>query len=155
MFVPAGTLDASDIVTVEQAVIDNYLPQQPADRTIVRTDEGESLRVRRGAPIHMSPGLVEGAAAQAVGHHRRAGRPLIWRAGSTAGRVRNVPADGTLIKAQRRRVHGSRAACRCPTRACVVCRSTLRRSPTPVAKDLVAPREVEPANGLWSDQVTY
>ncbi len=45
----------ADIVTVEQAVIDEYLPQQPADGTIVRTDEGERYVFAGGAPIHMSP----------------------------------------------------------------------------------------------------
>ena len=49
-----------------------YLPQQPADGTIVRTDEG-ALRLRRAPHPHVAR-LVE-ALRPAVGHHRRAGGP--------------------------------------------------------------------------------
>ena len=99
VFVPRGTLDASDIVTVEQAVIDEYLPQQPADGTIVRTDEGERYVFAGGAPIHMSPDWWK-ALRPKPSVTTVAQKALDLAGGlNNWSHVRNVPADGTLIKA--------------------------------------------------------
>ena len=99
VFVPRGTLDASDAVTVEQAVIDDYLPQLPADGTIVRTDEGERYMFAGGAPIHMSQDWWK--ALRPKPSVTTVAQEALDLAGGLNGwsHVRNVPADGTLIKA--------------------------------------------------------
>ena len=99
VFVPRGTLDASDAVTVEQAVIDDYLPQLPADGTIVRTDEGERYVFAGGAPIHMSQDWWK--ALRPKPSVTTVAQEALDLAGGLNGwsHVRNVPADGTLIKA--------------------------------------------------------
>ena len=130
---PADTLDASDIVTVEQAVIDEYLPQQPADGTIVRTDEGERY-VFAGAP----PSTCHGTGGRRCGP-KPSVTTVAQEAPDLAGglngwsHVRNVPADGTLIKAGAD-VYMVQGGVPVPTRVSAVCPSTRPRSPTPAGE---------------------
>ena len=106
VFVPRGTLDPEDVVTVDQAAIDDAgtggpldrLNRQPADGTIVRTDSGERYVFAGGAPIHVSdswwqelrpkPSVVA-VAQEALD---QAGGLRAW------SHVRNFPADDTLLK---------------------------------------------------------
>ncbi len=99
VFVPRGTLDTADVVTVGQSVIDDYLPQLPADGTIVRTDEGERYVFAGGAPIHMSQDWWK--ALRPKPSVTTVAQEALDLAGGLNGwsHVRNVPADGTLLKA--------------------------------------------------------
>ncbi len=99
VFVPPGTLDTADVVTVGQSVIDDYLPQLPADGTIVRTDEGERYVFAGGAPIHMSQDWWK--ALRPKPSVTTVAQEALDLAGGLNGwsHVRNVPADGTLLKA--------------------------------------------------------
>jgi hypothetical protein len=95
VFVPAG---AKEAIPVEQAAIDAVLNDKPADGTIVRTDNGEHYVFAGGAPIHVThawwkalrPKPTPVTVAQEA--LDQAGGLNEW------SHVRNVPADGTLLK---------------------------------------------------------
>jgi hypothetical protein len=107
VFVPRGTLDVKDSVTVDPVAIDqagtggplDHLNHKPADGTIVRTPGGERYVFAGGAPIHVSDSwfkalrprpTVTTVAQEALD---LAGGLRAW------SHVRDFPADGTLLKA--------------------------------------------------------
>ena len=85
-------------VRVEQAALEQILNDKPADGTIVKTDEGERYVFAGGAPIHVTqewwkalrPKPTPVTVAQEA--LDQAGGLNEW------SHVRNVPADGTLLK---------------------------------------------------------
>lgn len=95
VFVPDG---AKKSIRVEQAAVDAVLNDKPADGTIVKTDEDELYVFAGGAPIHVTDAWWKGlrpkptpvtVAQEALD---QAGGLNEW------SHVRNVPADGTLLK---------------------------------------------------------
>ena len=101
VFVPRGTLETRKAVTVEQAAVDEpdgYLNRQPADGTIVRTDEGERYVFAGGAPIHISDGWWKELRPKPS--VTTVAQEALDLAGGLNGwsHVRNYPADDTLVK---------------------------------------------------------
>lgn len=104
VYVPRGTLRVRDAVTVPQAVIDGAgelgpLNDQPADGTVVSTETGEHYVFAGGAPIHLTDPWRTSQRPRPTAITvpqlalDQAGGLLAW------SHVRNLPADGTLIKA--------------------------------------------------------
>lgn len=107
VIVPRGTLKAKpDVVTVEQAVVDNTigaLNRQPADGTIVRTEPGPAGRGEHyvfagGAPIHVSADWWK--ALRPKPSVITVAQETLDQAGGLGAwsHVRDIPADGTLLK---------------------------------------------------------
>lgn len=105
IYVPKGTLNEKpDAVVVEQDVVDEAgadggLNDQPADGTVVKTDQDEHYVFAGGAPIHMTDAYVKAlrprpsAISVAQAALDQAGGLNAW------SHVRNLPADFTLLKA--------------------------------------------------------
>jgi hypothetical protein len=106
VFVPRGALDPKDVVTVDQAAIDDAgtggpldrLNNQPADGTIARTDSGERYVFAGGAPIHISDGWWK--ALRPKPSVTTVAQEALDQAGGLGAwsHVRNFPADDTLLK---------------------------------------------------------
>ena len=97
VFVPRGSLKVRDAVAVAPAALDQ-LNDKPADGTVVKTDSGERYVFAGGAPIHVTrawwkslrPKPTPVTVAQET--LDQAGGLNEW------SHVRNLPADGTLLK---------------------------------------------------------
>jgi hypothetical protein len=116
VFVPDGTLDKNpEAVVVEQSVVDqaggpgaSIINDQPADATVVKTEQGEYYVFAGGAPIHMTETFRKAlrprpsATLVAQAALDQAGGLNAW------SHVRNTPTDFALVKvgAQVYRIEG-------------------------------------------------
>lgn len=105
VFVPRGTLDVKDAVTVDPAAVDeaganSSLNDTPADGTMVRTDRGERYVFAGGAPIHVTDEWF--AALRPKPKAVTVAQEAIDLAGGFRAwsHVRAYPADGTWLKVE-------------------------------------------------------
>jgi len=85
-------------VRVEQAALEQILNDKPADGTIVKTDEGERYVFAGGAPIHVTQAWFKALRPKPT--PITVAQEALDQAGGLGAwsHVRNVPADGTLLK---------------------------------------------------------
>ena len=95
VFVPDGERDA---IAVEQEAIDAVLNDKPADGAVVRTEKGERYVFAGGAPIHVTDAWWKGLRPKPT--PVEVAQEALDQAGGLNewSHVRNVPADGTLLK---------------------------------------------------------